>query len=259
MEKRGQVTIFIILGVLIVLGSLIFFFISSGTLKELTGNVKEISPERKIVTCTEDSVRESVNILLNQGGYLKNPLNKSFQFSGENETSDLSFLCYNRNYYLPCINQQPMLIQHLKKEIQKYNEEKVENCFNSLVLDMEKEGYDVESNYRGFNVDFKEGSVILNINARLKYDKTNRTVIKNNFTISHRTNLYDLAIVAQEIVSQEARFCHFETQGFSIFYPKFKIRRVRTGDLLTVYKIKHMDSGEVFKFAVRGCVLPPGI
>ena len=249
----------ILLGVLIVLIALIFFFISSGTLSEITGGGKDISPERKLVTCTEDSIRESVNILLEQGGYLKNPLNKTFQFSGENETSDLSFLCYNRNYYLPCINQQPMLIQHLKREIHNYNEESVEECFESVVSDMKKEGYNVEDSYNGFEVNFEEGLVILDINARLSYSKTNQTRVKNDFTISHRTNLYDLAVVAQEIVSQEARFCHFENQGFSMFYPNFKIRKVKTSDLLTVYKIKHMDSGEIFKFAVRGCVLPPGI
>jgi len=33
----------------------------------------------------------------------------------------------------------------------------------------------------------------------------------------YRAGFYDLALVVQEIVNQEARFCHFENLGFMVF------------------------------------------
>ena len=72
------------------------------------------------------------------------------------------------------------------------------------------------------------------------------------------TRFYDLAIVAQEIVSQEARFCNFEQVGYMLIYPEFAITKFRTGKSDTIYTIKSKESGERFRFAVRSCVIPPG-
>jgi len=72
------------------------------------------------------------------------------------------------------------------------------------------------------------------------------------------SRFYDLALVVQEIVNQEARFCHFENLGFMVFYPKFNIERFRTGDGTLIYTAKHIETQEEFKFALRGCVIPPG-
>jgi len=59
-------------------------------------------------------------------------------------------------------------------------------------------------------------------------------------------------------VSQEARFCNFEQQGFTLLYPEFEIDKFRTGEGSIIYTVQHKKTGEVFKFAVIGCVIPPG-
>jgi hypothetical protein len=76
--------------------------------------------------------------------------------------------------------------------------------------------------------------------------------------IIYSSNFYDLALVAQEIVSQEARFCNFEHLGYMLLYPDFEIDKFRTGDSDTIYTLTHRESGERFRFAVRGCVIPAG-
>ena len=88
--------------------------------------------------------------------------------------------------------------------------------------------------------------------------KTGETTKEENFKVVIPSRIYDLAIVSQEIVSQEAKFCNFETVGFMLLYPDFKIERFTTGDLNKIYTITHKKTREKFKFAVRGCVIPPG-
>ena len=70
---------------------------------------------------------------------------------------------------------------------------------------------------------------------------------------------YDLAVISQEIVSQEAESCNFEILGFMLLNPEFEADRFRTGDSTTIYTIKHKGSEEWFRFAVRSCVIPPGV
>lgn len=260
-SEKGQMTIFVIIG-LIVVAVIILLIIFSLEKKpdEDVSRERESGMRSYLPSCISEEVDESVEILLENGGYI-NPdediISKRFRFEGE-EYKNISYLCYNRNYYQPCINQQPMLIQHLKSEIHSYISEDVKNCFNQYQEELEKEGFSVDGNYNGFEVKFKEGEIIIEIDGRIEFSHSGTSEIEENFEVNVPTKFYDLAVVVQEITSQEARFCHFSNQGFSLFYPEFDINVIRTSDLEKVYNVKHESTGEEFKFAVRGCVNTPG-
>ena len=100
------------------------------------------------------------------------------------------------------------------------------------------------------------GKIIINYDAEVVVTR-GQTNTYADLRSSYNSHFYDLAIVAQEIVRQEAEFCNFETVGFMQLYPEFKIQRFRTGQGDTVYTITHKSSQEVFRFAVRACVIPP--
>lgn len=255
--RRGQVTIFIIIGIILIGSTGLVILWKSGILPNFSGS-KEINPNLFISMCLEEKVKDTLEIISLQGGYIENKLNKTFQFDNE-IARDISYLCYNQNYYLPCINQEPMLIQHLKKEIKNKIAEDVENCFDELKLSLEKQRYEVESEYNGFEIDLAQKKIIINIDGKMIISKSGETSINKNFDFIIPSRFYDLAIVVQEIVSQEARFCNFEYLGFMLAYPNFEIDRFKTGDSTIIYTIQHRDSLEKFRFAVRGCVIPPGI
>ena len=99
--------------------------------------------------------------------------------------------------------------------------------------------------------------IIIKINANMTLTKTEESLRYENFTIITASKFYDLAILAQEIVSQESSFCYFELLGFMLLYPEFDIDRLRTSDSTIIYTLKHEDSKEKFRFAIRGCVIPP--
>jgi len=79
-----------------------------------------------------------------------------------------------------------------------------------------------------------------------------------DFEINIIHPIYDLAEIANEIASQEAEFCNFNTDGFNSNYPKFKTRKEMIEDT-KIYIVSKRDSNVDFTFAIRGCVMPPGL
>ena len=258
MKKSGQVTIFIIAGILIITAVVFFFLFRQGVIPGI-GEKPEENPGGFLEVCIEDNLIEGIELISSQGGYAENPLNRTFRFSDEKDFTDISYLCYNNNNYLPCINQEPMLIQHLKAEVKNYVLDDVKKCFDNLVLSLGRRGYVVDAAYNGFEVEFAEKKIIIGIDGEIILTKSGETTKQENLEIIIQSRFYDLAVVVQEIVSQEARFCHFEHLGFMLFYPKFNIEKFRTGDGIIIYTVQHKDTQEEFKFAVRGCVIPPGM
>jgi hypothetical protein len=134
----------------------------------------------------------------------------------------------------------------------------VESCFNDLALSLEKQNYDVDKEFRSFEVQLESKKITVNIDGKITLTKTGETSMQENFTVIFGSRFYDLALVAQEIVSQEARFCNFEYLGYMTLYPQWDLHKFRTSDSIIIYTIEHRDTKEKFRFAVRGCVTPPG-
>lgn len=256
--KRGQITIFIIIAIMIVSVILVFFMVKGKN--PLDRSIyNEMNPNSFMKACLDKSVNDRIDIILAQGGSVSNPLNRTFKFNSDLKKSDISYLCYTRNYYLPCINQKPMLIPQIKNEIKSYSEDEVKECFYDMTRNLEKQGYAVNAKYNSFNVEFMPEKTIFNINAEITLTKENKVQKIDEIKIFFMTKLYDLALVAQEIVSQEARFCNFNYLGYMLLYPQFNIDKFRTGESDIIYTIQDRQSKEKFRFVIRGCVIPPGI
>jgi hypothetical protein len=247
---------FIIFGIIIV-AIIALFFVFHPQLSPFNKTSPETS-EAYLKNCLEDNLKNTLQKIFQQGGYINNSLDRKFKFSDEEEFTDISYLCYNKNNYLPCINQEPMLIQHLEEEINNEMAKQVEKCVQDL-KDNLNENNGEKIIYNGFEVKMFPKKIILDFNMSLILEQTGERTLQENFEIVYPTRFYDLAIVVQEIVSQEARFCHFESQGFNLLYPEFKIKSVKTPQLDKIYRVTNTFSGEDFKFAVKSCSIPPGI
>ncbi len=98
----------------------------------------------------------------------------------------------------------------------------------------------------------------IKIDSEITYSQGDQTATLDGFDIVFLTRLYDLAIVAQEITTQEANYCNFDHTGFGLLYPEYKIDLIKTSNLNKVYTVQDKKTEEEFKFAIRGCVIPPG-
>lgn len=255
--KRGQVVIFIIIGIVLVAVIALFLIFGEKIIPEI-GLGRETNPSSFLDSCMREKVEESVKLISMQGGSANPELYKTFKFEGEEDFTDISYLCYTQNYYISCINQEPMLIQHLKEEIKTDISDEVKTCFDDLASNLERQNYVVDAKYNGFEIELIRGKIIINIDGELILTKSGETLKQEDFKIIIPSRFYDLALVVQEITSQEAEYCNFEHLGYMTFYPEFYIDKFVTSDSAIIYTIRHEDSKERFRFAVRTCVLRPG-
>ncbi len=260
MKKRGQLTIFIIVGILLVASVSLFFLSRAGFIPQLLGGKPETSANVFLDSCLEEEVDEVIELILKHGGYTEGPFYTSFFFEGDGEPTNITYLCYNQNYYSPCVNQAPALFQTVKNEIKSYLSPSVRNCFDEMVLNFEGQGFDVSPKYTGFDVEFAPNRVTIQTDSEVTLTKSGESSTQKNFRITVSTRLYELLNVVQEIINKETFTCDFDHRGYQLFYPQFEIDKIQiAADSSDIYRIKYSGGNEEFLFAVRGCVIPPGL
>src|SRR3989344_2643465 len=244
-NKRGQLTIFIIIGIIIVVGLLAIFLVDKDP------SVRKPSAEDPS-GFIEENVEEVIPDILEKGGVLDEPY--SVRYQGE----DYTYLCYNGDFYGGCYNIHPMLEDIIEEEIVDETSVAVEECFEILREEIENKGFDVSSGTIEYSVDLLPGMIKINLKNKLEIKNSDGSRSFEDFGFEITSPLYELVQVARTIVNNQAQYCYFEHGGYMLLYPRYDIRMWDyKGSKL--YSLTDRPSGEEFRFAVRGCVGPPGI
>ncbi len=254
-NKKAQITIYIILAILIVVVIVLLFFLLSEKNIIPTETTSFEEPIHYIQKCVKDNVQEAVAIMLPQGGYVDSEKRVSKLYKDINRT----YLCYALNNYRTCVTQDPMYISSIEQEITNYIEPKIDNCFDSLRQELQANEYNVNMQGLEISTELLQGRIRINVNREFTMSKNQATKNFKDFDTEVKSRLYDIAIVAQEIASQEAKSCYFEYQGFMIFYPDFDINKFTTSDDIKIYSVRHKKTNEELVFAIRSCAIPPGL
>ena len=254
MKKRGQLTIFIIVGVIIIAGVSLFYLISSGKIAKIGGQPGTENMDGFLASCMKDNVIQGVTELSLQGGSLNNPLSTSFKFNDATDPINISYLCYTDADSKPCTNQQPLLFSYFEDNLKQYSQQTVKNCFDSLVSNLGGQGNNVSSSYNDFNVSIKPNLVIININAILTTAKT-ETQRYDSFQVEIPSNIDETLRVVQDIINTEATSCSY-TNFNSLNYPDYDINWYSSLNSSTIYSVRNRQTSDQFNLAVRGCVTP---
>lgn len=249
-NKKGQVTIFIILGIVIVLaGVLIFTFYPQIKSTLTTG---EESPQAFMKTCLEEETIRIIENLSLQGGSV-NP-EAYFNYNGDH----LEYLCYTNEPYLTCTVQQPMMLNHVKSEIKREITPTVNSCLDSMKKSFEGKGYSVNLENREFDVEIVPDNVVYNFNVSLDLQKADTQRTYDRVIVAYNRNLYEMLLLVSSIINWEAKFGDSETTIYMSYYRDFKVEKFKQTDGTTVYTITERDKDNVFRFASRSLAWPPG-
>lgn len=246
--KRSQVTIFIILGLIVVVSFIIIFLFFNPPEIRM---VDENNPQAFIESCTREAVEESINLLSKRGGDI-NPIGY-VTYDGEN----IAYLCYNEEFYESCVNQRPLFVEHIEKEITNYITPIVAECFYDLKSKLEKR-YEIEESQIDIKTKLQSGHISVTINKNFKTIRKEEIREFNEFGMNMVHPIYEFAKISMEIVNQEIKYCDFDELGFNILHPKYDVKKFITGDSDIIYNIKDSETGEQFKFAIKSCTLPVG-
>jgi hypothetical protein len=246
MEKKGQLTIFIILAIIIVAVIIIIFY---PRINQVFFAAK--TPQGFIESCISEDLQANIEKLENQGGSL-NPEN--YIMYNDNK---VEYLCYTNEYYTTCKMQQPMLKEHFESELKNSMQKKAEECVNSLVQDYKSKGYEVSSKNPEVSVELVLNNIKITINLDLVLKKES-VESYNNLIILKNSDIYNLISIAQSILNWEARYGDSAPETFMQYYPDLRVQKLKQGEGSKIYIVGNRVNGENFIFASRSLSWPAG-
>jgi hypothetical protein len=249
MDKRGQVAIFVIIAIVIVVaGILIYSFFP----QILPFSFGEENPSSFLKGCIQPRIKESMNLLAKQGGYA----NPQGYIRYNNEK--VKYLCYTSKYYEPCAIQQPMIKAQFENDLNAQIQAKADLCINDLKRSYESKGYVVDLKAGTTKVELVPDKVIVKIQTDMTVSKNDAVQNFKGFEIYIPSQMYNLLMIATSIIDFEATYGNTDTSLFNQYYPTINIYKNKLGDGSTIYGVKDVISQEKFTFASRSLAWPPG-
>lgn len=251
-NKVGQIAIFVIIAIVIV-AVIAFVFLIRSEIDIIPTVRKTSSPEPFIESCARTAARDTLSVMLPQGGFVDPKNYKLYQ------DTKITYLCQNKGFFEPCINQHPVLMNEVREELKGEIINDVDNCFLSMKEDLESKGAEVSLGELNLSVDLGPNRVRLNIERTMDIKEKGEAIALNDFSSEFLHPTYDLVNVANEIASQEVKYCYFEYAGYMILHPDIKITKTALSDSTKIYSVSDRDSGHELNFAIRSCAIPEGI
>jgi hypothetical protein len=251
-EKRGQVTIFIIIAIIIVgVAVLIYFLIPKA---ETTAVFDEKNPNAFIQFCLEDKIKDVAETVSLQGGSLAPE--HYFTYNDIN----IEYLCYtNKNIGETndptCTIQQPLLKQHIESEIENEIIEDVVNCFNALNQSYEGKNYNVEMKTGKTTLELLPKRIVARFDYVLTVSK-GQTDRYEDFSVILNNNLYELISIANSIIEWEATSGEVDARIYMALYPDLKVEKNLRDDGTYIYVLTDKNTESKFQFASRSMVQP---
>ena len=245
--KKGQVAIFVIIA-LVIVGAILAVFLYPKISPQIG---QEFTPQNYLRTCIGPSVKENMDLLMRQGGYA-NP-EGYLEYLGEK----IKYLCYTAEYYKTCIVQQPLIKEHVEKEMSDLLIGRARECVQGLKAEYEKRGYSVSLAQAGISFSINPGSLNLVFLSPMTITKESSQEFKQ-FVIDKPSQIYDLLLTTTSILAYESTYGDSETTLYMSYYPDLLMNKIKLADGSKVYQLTNVVTNETFQFASRSLSWPPG-
>jgi len=194
MEKRGQATLFIILGLVLLILIVLVVFLRSDILSfaedvgiieaQASGEMQD-EVETYVSLCLDQTAEEALNFVSSSGGYYDLPL-----------TADPLFLM---PFYFYEGNNQIITKEQLEEEISKYLDNELYFCLQNFI-DLENQGYDITTSVPETSVLITEDDIVLDVYFPILITKNGVETSVTEFTLSMPSNLNTIYNVAEELI-----------------------------------------------------------
>lgn len=213
--KRGQVTIFIIIAILLVSFVVLFFVFKDKLLGDRVSS--EMTPVYNSFTlCLEENMDAGIKILESQGGYIYLPDYESgseyMPFSSQLDFVGVSVPYW---YYVSGNNIQREQVPTLKlmeDQLNTFVESKVDNClFDSYI----EQGFTITKGKPSADVEINQNEVVLNLDMDFTMEKEDTIVIKSH-EVSVESDLGELYNSAKSVYNEEQKSLFLENYTMDI-------------------------------------------
>lgn len=253
MEKRGQVTVFVILGIVIVIiaALLLYFrtnlFLFNPTVEDLNSKLDPI--REHVVDCIAEISEPPIRQIGLQGGYLSTPPDTFRLFND----STVSYLCYSMPDSPRCINRM-LTRSEMEQQLSAAVDFALQTCVD--VQSFKKLGSFEIITPKKWVVDTRIGSdmvvVTVTYPISLRSTKSSAEVSVQDFSASFNYPLGYLYDVSQDILDYETEFGEFD----QMVYMLAKKGQVRIDKKRPypdkLYILSKYGNDYVFQFMVQG-------
>ncbi|MBI2148682.1 hypothetical protein HYU23_03300 [Candidatus Woesearchaeota archaeon] len=254
MKKRGQVSVFVIIGViLIVIFSLIFLFKDkiTETIRQEPTNPQEYLNQQlnniknEIGKCVSKETSEASQLLMQNGG----------EFEGYGSYINYygvkyPILCREINNTNTCLSQ-PIIILDLQNKLDNYLPDKINKCVN--LEEFKNKDYVLNLGKFIIKTEIFNDKILVNLDTKISLKKDNIIVESSNLLYDIKIPLGDLSIVANELIQIKASggkisIVQYNKDKFNKYF--IDVRRPYPDE---VYKISLTNNPEFnFYFAIEG-------
>jgi hypothetical protein len=249
--KMGQVTIFIIVAMILVVGIVsyfLFFYNGIGSQSISADTTKYIK------SCVEKSAKPIIENLEGHGGVYYNELSdwEFISFDG----IKVPLVCYTNTTKEICVNRHPLLQYSDEKKIESLIRPVLTKCFSEVKPNIVKEGV------LNFSVQIIKDEILLNIRKSLQVSSEDgdASVSFNNFDVRVNSDLYNFIEMQNAIVNMEVSCdcsqsnCNADLRTMNIEYPYLITTRFMTENHEKIYTISSNLNKNKFVFGVKNCI-----
>jgi hypothetical protein len=258
-EKKGQITIFVIIAILIVaLCILIYLYYPKikGSISNETQN-----PASYIEDCIKKDLQNNIETISIQGGSLVVDSTNGYFYMKDGEDGNyVRHLCYTSRNKIntPCINQEPFLTEHVENEILDSIREEMTDCFDSLVESYDNKGYEVDLKNGIPRVNIIPDVVATNFNKTFTITKGDETQTYRIFEVNIKSSLYEMLEDAKNIITWEINLGDSIPEAYMYNNPYIRVEKHTKDNDVRVYVLTDINTEESFRFSVRSYPNPPG-
>ncbi len=245
--KKGQVTLFIFIALLIVGALVVYQFFPEFLPAQLQTDVR---PTKYLQECISPHVEEITAAVYTQGGYIDPTHSLTYR------DTEIQYLCYTDANFEPCLVMQPLLRQHVENELEDYLTPIAQTCVRDLEAEYESRGFTVQSSLGDMEAEYVPGTLELNFDSTMTITGEG-TQQFDRFGVSIPSEMYNLLLTATNIIQFESVYGDSETLAYMQFYPDLKVEKIKR-DEDTVYILTNVLTDESFTFATRSLVWPAG-
>ena len=250
MAKRGQITLFIIMGIVLLISLMIIFLINSMQTEE-PDLEQHYEPQRINVylqSCLDDVVPPLIENISYNGGFL----NRSRYADQDFRWYDNVSYFYHCKYDQGCKNR-VISRKFMENELNKYIRKGMKQCLNLSAF--EREGYNVDSGEPAIGTQIGVREVYVTLNYPISISKEDFSVSTAEISSMYYSDLgylYDLAV---QIVNNEIEHHFFDKDQWMRYNGDTKIYRHRPYPDVTYMLTRYHDkinTRTIFKFAIEG-------
>ncbi len=217
-SKKGQVTIFIILAIIVVVaGVSIYLFRDTIITNKIPVSIEPV--QINFLNCIERGTLTGISILESKGGYIENPDfvpgSVYMPFS-----SELNFVGTQIPYwhYISGNNiemEQIPSIDEMNKQLESYLENKLMNCNFEIY---ENQGYEIEADVPKVDVKIKNNNVQIDVDMDLSVSFENEIFLMKDFSVEIDSLLGNLYGDAKKVYELEQENLFLENYSIDVLY-----------------------------------------